>query len=214
MYKIAIGISIIIFFITFFVSFFAIWKSNKNKKLFDIKPITAILQIEALFDIMAYFIEISKNAHSNEIQNQGFLCSLVYPSYVILANKITSSNKNKVYFTTLGVVFLFLLVFTIFVDYTILKKIKPYFIFVCIILYLAAIITAIYRSLHFKHKLVAKNYFYYLLVGFLISDLFYFLCQYRIIDFEMSVWMPFFYFYMIFLDIIRVIYIGYVIKSL
>jgi hypothetical protein len=212
MYDIVITILSIISFITFFVSVFAIWKSNKNKNLFDIKPITVVIQIEALFDIMNLFIANTNNNH-NAMSNHSFLCSIIYPSYVIHANKLTSNRKNKAYFTTLGVVFLFILVFIIFVDYTILKKIKPYFIFVCIIVYLAAIITAIYRSLHFKHKLVAKNYFYYLLVGFLISDLFYFLCQYRIIDFEMSVWMPFFYFYVIFTAIIRVIYIGYVVKS-
>jgi hypothetical protein len=213
MYDIVITILSIISFITFFVSIFAIWKSNKNKNLFDIKPITVVLQIEALFDIMNLFIANTNN-NRNAMFNHSFLCSIIYPSYVILANKLTSNRKNKAYFTTLGVVFLFILVFIIFVDYTILKKIKPYFIFVCIILYLAAIITTIYRSLHFKHKLVAKNYFYYLLVGFLISDLFYFLCQYRLIDFEMSVWMPFFYFYVIFTAIIRLIYIRYVVKSL
>lgn len=213
MYDIVITITKIICFVTFFLSVFAIWKSNKNKNLFDIKPITLVIQIEALFDIMMLFIAITNN-HRNAMSNLSFLYSIIYPCYVILANKLTSNRKNQVYFTTLGVFFLFLLVFTIFVDYTILKKIKPYFIFVCIILYLTAIITAIYRSLHFKHKLVAKNYFYYLLVGFLISDLFYFLCEFRIIDFEMSVWMPFLYFYLIFMNIIRVIYIGYVVKSI
>lgn len=213
MYDILITITEIISFITFFVSVFAIGKSNKNKKLFDIKPITVVIQIEALFDIMVLFIAISNN-HHNAMLNISFLYSIIYPSYVILANKLTSNRKNKAYFTTLGVVFLLLLVFTIFVDYTILKKIKSYFIFVCIILYLAAIITAIHRSLHFKHKLVAKNYFYYLLVGFLISDLFWFMGYYRVIDFEMTIWMQFLYFYLIFMNIIRVIYLGYVVKSL
>ena len=213
MYDIVITILEIISFISFFVSVFAIWKSNKNKNLFDIKPITFIIQIEALFDIMALFISNTNN-HRNAIFNLSFLCSIIYPSYVILANKLTSNRKNKAYFTTLGVVFLFILAFIIFVDYTILKKNKPYFIFVCIILYLAAIITAIHRSLHFKHKLVAKNYFYYLLVGFLIIDLFWFMGYYRVIDFEMTIWMQFLYFYLIFMNIIRVIYIGYVVKSL
>ena len=212
MYNIIIQITRIVYFITFFVSIIALWKSNKNRKLFDLKPITVVIQFEALSEIMMVFFTTTNN--DNSIFNLSFLYSIIYPCYVILANKLTSNRKNQVYFTTLGFVFLFLLVFTIFVDYTILKKIKPYFIFVCIILYLAAIITAIYRSLHFKHKLAAKNYFYYLLVGYLISDLFYSLCEFRIIDFEMSVWMPFLYFYLIFMIIIRVIYIGYVVKSL
>jgi hypothetical protein len=212
MFKIAIGISIIIVFTTFFVSVFAIWKSNKNKKLFDIKPITVIIQIEALFDIMVYFFKIENN--TNAMLNSNFLCSIIYPSFVILANKITTNKKNNFVFLILGIVLLFSFLFDILIDYSELKKIESYFIFVCIVLYVTAIITTVFRSLDFKHKLVAKNYFYYLLVGFLISDSFYFLCEHRIIDFEMKIWMQFIYFYLIFMNIIRVIYIGYVVKSL
>ncbi len=212
MYDILITITEIISFIAFFVSVFAIWKSNKNRKLFDIKPITVIIQIEALFDIMVYFFEIENN--TNAMLNSNFLCSIIYPSFVILANKITTNKKNKFVFLILGIVFLFSFLFDILIDYSELKKIESYFIFVCIVLYVTAIITTVYRSLDFKHKLVAKNYFYYLLVGFLISDFFYFLCEHRIIDFEMKIWMQFIYFYLILMNIIRVIYIGYVVKSL
>ena len=212
MYNIIIQITRIVYFITFFVSIIAIWKSNKNKILFDIKPISVIIQIEAMFDVMVYFFKIANN--DNAILNSTFLYSIIYPTCVIFAKKIAFNKKPYGVFITFGIVFLFLLLFDIYVDYQLLKNNKTLLIFVSILLYLAAIIITIYRSLHFKHKLVAKNYFYYLLVGFLISDLFYFLCHYRIIDFEMTIWMQFLYFYLIFMNIIRVIYIGYVVKSL
>lgn len=212
MYNIIIRITDILFFITFLVSIFAIWKSNKNKILFDIKPISVIIQIQAMFDVMIYFFDVSNN--ENAIFNSTFLYSIIYPTYVIFAKKIATNKKPYGVFITFGIVFLFLLLFDIYFDYQLLKNNKTLLIFVSILLYLATIIITIYRSLHFKHKLVAKNYFYYLLVGFLISDLFWFMGYYRIIDFEMSVWMPFLYFYLIFMNIIRVIYIGYVVKSL
>ena len=212
MYNIIIQITRIVYFITFFVSIIAIWKSNKNKILFDIKPISVIIQIQAMFDVMVYFFKTANN--ENSMLNSTFLYSMIYPTYVIFAKKIASNKKPYGVFITFGIVFLFLLLFDIYVDYQLLKNNKTLLIFVSILLYLASIIITIYRSLHFKHKLVAKNYFYYLLVGFLISDLFWFMGYYRIIDFEMTIWMQFFYFYVIFMNIIRVIYIGYVVKSL
>jgi hypothetical protein len=212
MYNIIIQITRIVYFITFFVSIIAIWKSNKNKIIFDIKPISVIIQIQAMFDVMVYFLKTANN--ENAMLNSTFLYSMIYPTYVIFAKKIASNKKPYGVFITFGIVFLFLLLFDIYVDYQLLKNNKTLLIFVSILLYLASIIITIYRSLHFKHKLVAKNYFYYLLVGFLISDLFWFMGYYRIIDFEMTIWMQFFYFYVIFMNIIRVIYIGYVVKSL
>jgi len=212
MYNIIIQITRIVYFITFFVSIIAIWKSNKNKIIFDIKPISVIIQIQAMFDVMVYFLKTANN--ENAMLNSTFLYSMIYPTYVIFAKKIASNKKPYGVFITFGIVFLFLLLFDIYVDYQLLKNNKTLLIFVSILLYLASIIITIYRSLHFKHKLVAKNYFYYLLVGFLISDLFWFMGYYRIIDFEMTIWMQFFYFYVIFMNIIRVIYIRYVVKSL
>jgi hypothetical protein len=212
MYNIIIQITRIVYFITFFVSIIAIWKSNKNKILLDIKPISVIIQIQAMFDVMVYFFKTANN--ENAMLNSTFLYSMIYPTYVIFAKKIASNKKPYGVFITFGIVFLFLLLFDIYVDYQLLKNNKTLLIFVSILLYLASIIITIYRSLHFKHKLVAKNYFYYLLVGFLISDLFWFMGYYRIIDFEMTIWMQFFYFYVIFMNIIRVIYIRYVVKSL
>ena len=194
----------ILFFVIFILTIIIQWK--KNKIFYELKSITYILQLGSIFDIWSLFFQNQYNT----AQNLVVLYSLVFTLYIFLSDFIKNDRKNILQ------LFLFVLIpiFCIYTDFKSIYSIFFKYVFLIIVIfYLLAIITTLYRCFQIKLRLKAINYFYFLLLGFIILDLFYFLGYYHVIDFKMSFWIIFLNFYLIYLNAIRLIYIIYVSKN-
>ena len=194
----------VVYFTIFILTVIIQWKKNKVFK--ELSSITYIFQLGAIFDIWSLFFRNQYNAAQNIV----FLYSLVFTLYVIFSNYINNGRKNIVQF----LLFILIPIFCICVDFKLLYKILFKYVFLIILFfYLVAILTCLLRCFQFNIKLKAVNYFFFLLLGFILIDLFYYLGFYHVIEFKMSIWMVFLNFYLIYLNVIRLIYIFYVSKN-
>lgn len=180
------------------------WK--KSKILNDLTSITSILQLGAFFDIWSF---VFRNNY-NESLKLVFLYTILFPLHFILCYFI---NKKQNLFVSI-ILFFLIPFFCFYVDYKIIyANFLNHWFWPISILNLIAIITSFYRCCHFKIRLKPSNYFYFLLLGFLLMNLFYYLGFYHIIDFKIKIWMIFINSYLIYLNAIRIIYIIYVSKN-
>lgn len=197
-------ISDFIFIATFLVTILSNWKANKNKRLLEIAPISIILQVGAFFDIM---ILVFQDPNSSRLLDIFYWVAFQFT--ILFADKIP---KTWSIIVTPVLLLLSLTLIRVF-DYSFLKNDLIYFVYPLILLQICSILFTAYNSLNHKRKLTAINYFYYLLLGFLMLDLMFFLGYYHIIKFDFSIWMIFLKFYAFYLNILRVIYILYVAKN-
>jgi hypothetical protein len=195
----------IIFFITFILTFVLSGKIELNKKVKELKSISFIFEIGAFFDIMIFILNKYHNA-----KLLGFLYSIIFPICILFEHKLSALKNYFLITFILIVVVLFYWQFNV----VFIKKNFSFFFYIFLPIQITAISISVYKTLQYKIKLSARNYFYHLIVGLLVLDLFYFLGYYRVIDFEISVWMQFLTFYLIYLNIMRVSYITYVAKNL
>jgi len=194
----------VLYFATFILTIIIQWK--KNKVFHELNSVTYILQLGSIFDIWSLFFQDKYNSSQNLI----FLYSLVFNLYVILSNQIKIDRKNSLQL----LLFLFIPIFCICVDFKLINSIfRNYLFLIILFFYLLAIITCLQRCFQFNMKLKPVNYFFFLLLGFIIIDLFYYLGFYHVIEFKMSIWMVFLNFYLGYLNVIRIIYIFYVSKN-
>ncbi len=194
----------VVFFAIFIFTVIIQWK--KNKILHELKNITYILQLGAIFDMWSLYFQ----NHYNASQNLVFLYSLVFPFYVIISKYINNGMRNILQF----LLFTLIPIFCICVDFnSIYAYLFKYVFIIIIFLYLVAITTCLLRCFQFNIKLKAVNYFFFLLLGFIVIDLFYYLGFYHVIEFKISIWMVFLNFYLAYLNVIRLIYIFYVSKN-
>jgi hypothetical protein len=197
-------ISLTIAIITLLISFLAQFK--KNKKIIEITAIGLILQFGSYFDVWSFVFRNNFNESSTLL----FLYSLVFPLFVSSSEILCRLKKEKI----LILLYLAIPVFCICVDYKIVYTfIFSYVFLIILILYFIAIIVCFWNCFKFKFKLTENNYLYFSLLGFIVLDLFYYLGFYHVIDFKMSVWMTFLNFYLIYLSLLRVVYIIYVSKN-
>jgi hypothetical protein len=195
------GIIIIsLFFLTIIVG----WK--KSKILNDLTSITSILQLGAFFDIWSF---VFRNNHDESLKLV-FLYTILFPLHFILCYFF--NNKQNLFISL--ILFFLIPFFCFYVDYKIIyTNFLTRWFWPILILNLIAIITSFYRCCYFKIRLKPSNYFYFLLLGFLLMNLFYYLGFYDIIDFKIKIWMIFINSYLIYLNVIRIIYIIYVSKN-
>lgn len=198
-------ISDIIFITTFIVAFIVSWKEKNNKKLQEIAPISNILLIGALFDIL---ILIFQDHNSSRVL--GIFYWLVFPITVIFSKKISILKTTFVLSTILSLS----LILIHFVDYDFLKNYLIYIIYPLILVIIISIMYTTENCFNYKRRLTAINYFYYLILGFMLIELFFFLCYYQIIIFNFSVWTIFLYFFIFYLNILRIIYLVYAAKNI
>jgi hypothetical protein len=83
-----------------------------------------------------------------------------------------------------------------------------------IMLQIFSIIACSYKVLSHKRILQPVNYLFYLLLGFLILDIFWFLGYRKIITKDFKIFMKYHYFFIYYLTIFRIIYIFFVIRVL
>jgi hypothetical protein len=198
-------ISDIIFITTFIVAFLVCWRSKKNKIFLEIAPISNILLIGALFDIL---ILIFQDHNSSRVL--GIFYWLVFPTTIIFSKKIIKLETTIV----VSSILLLSLILIRFIDYDFLKNYLNYITYPLILVIIISIIHTTENCFSYKRRLKTINYFYYLILGFMVIELFFFLCYYQIIIFNFSVWSIFLYFFFIYLNILRIIYIVYVAKNL
>ena len=193
------------FFFTLAISFVSNHFSPKFKRLSEINSITNIMQIDALFDVMVWFYKGSDN-----LKIFALLFTVIFPINVIL-NGLFKNFRNRIYFwfTLIFCVIMFHLI-----DYNSLGEEKGYYQIPCITLYILSIVVCSYNVLKRKRILRPVNYLYFLLLGFLILDFFWYLgFQNVILNTFKSFW-HYHYFYLLYLTIFRFIYIYYVVKYL
>lgn len=197
--------SSVIFWVTFILTFISNHHINKDKRLYDMKEISNIMQIDALFDILVITYRQNENVRWIYL-----VYTLAFPLYIIFLSKNTVKKG------------LLSMMLVIFISLTIYYSInfynfKPYinfYIYPTIIIHIIAIGFCIYRSVHYDRILKPKNYFYYLLLGFMILDLFYFLSFYRVFPAKLEVFLSFAEYTLIYLNILRLAYILYVLNAL
>lgn len=192
----------IIFFITLPVTFIANWKSEKIKRLQQIKPISNIMQIDAMFDILVLYYVNNMSAD----RMTGFVCMILLPLCVIL-NGTIPNFKNNWYFLISLVTSLLM---ANFVDYSVIDNAMGYLLYPQLILQFLAIVVSSINSLKHKRGLQSVNYLYYLLLGFLILEFFWKLAYYQIATFEMGNFMKYHYFFIAYLTVYRLVYLAYV----
>ena len=191
---------------SFAIAFLSNKNADKIKKLHDIKPLSNILIIDGLFDLLTDYYQNSDNARSLVI-----IYFIMFPITVII-NILFPSFKN-------GILFIFILLLSVIICNTIpydsIKGSKSYLLFFSIItLQIFSIIACSYKVLSYKRILQPVNYLFYLLLGFLILDFFWYLGYSRIISSDFETFMLFHYFFNYYLTIFRIIYIIYVIRLL
>lgn len=195
----------LVYFITFILSFFLLNKAEAKYKIKEVKSVSFILEVGAFFDILILITSIHTSAKS-----MGFLYSFIFPLCILFEQKL-SAYKNYLIlnFILIGAALFYWQFNVIFI-----KKHFLFFFYLFLLIQITAISFNIYKTFKYIIKLKASNYFYHLILGLLVLDLFFFFGYYKIIDFEISVWMLFLTFYLIYLNILRVSYIFYVAKNL
>ena len=197
-------ISRIISIITLIFSILSIWKKKKVIRIKELAPISNIFLIGAIFDLLIMLF------HSEaQIRILGIIYCLVFPVSILVVDLII---KLEFYvFPILLITFCSIVVYLI--KYDILNTLFVYYNFPIILLQIITILIIFLKSISFKNKLKPINYFFYLIMGFLILDFFYFLGNYQLMNFDMSIWMKFLFLYVFYMNFIRFIYIIYVAKS-
>jgi len=191
---------------SFVIAFLSNYNADKIKKLHDIKPLSNILLIDALFDILQTYYLDSVSAKTIDL-----IYSIGFPITVII-NILFPSFKN-------GLLFIFILLLSVIICNTILyasfNESKSYSLFFSIItLQILSIIACSYKVLSHKRILQPVNYLFYLLLGFLILDFFWYLGYRRVITNDFETFMKYHYFFTYYLTIFRIIYIFFVIRVL
>ena len=192
-------------FVTLIFTFISNFYAPKIKRLSEIKTISNIMQIDALFDVMVWHYQDSINLRIFVLS-----FSILFPINVIL-NGLFQNFRNIIYFwfTLISCLFIF---YTI--DYNSLGEEKGYYMIPCITLYILSILVCSYNVLKHKRILQPVNYLYFLMLGFMILDFFWYLgFQNVILNTFKSFW-HYHYFYLLYLTIFRFIYIYYVVKYL
>jgi hypothetical protein len=202
MYELVVEIGI---YGSFVIAFLSNYKADKIKKLHNIKPLSNILLIDGLFDILSDYYQDSVNARSIVI-----IYSIMFPITIII-NILYPSFKN-------GLLFIFILLMSLIlcntIPYDSIKESKGYYFFPVITLQILSIIACSYKVLNHKRILQPVNYLFYLLLGFLILDFFWYLGYNRFITNDLETFIKFHYFFIYYLTIFRIIYIFYVIRLL
>ena len=191
---------------SFVIAFLSNYNADKIKKLHDIKPLSNILLIDALFDILQTYYLDSVSAKTIDL-----IYSIGFPITVII-NILFPAFKN-------GILFIFILALSVIICNTIpyasFNESKSYLLFFSIItLQILSIIACSYKVLSHKRILQPVNYFFYLLLGFLILDFFWYLGYRRVITNDFDKFMKYHYFFTYYLTIFRIIYIFFVIRVL
>ena len=193
----------VIIILTLLITFLSNYYSSKIKRLFEINAISNIIQIDVLFDLIIWIFMYDENVRIFEL-----VYSLTLPIIVII-NGLFPSLKNRIYFYS--ILFICLIAFYNF-DYVVVLRNNSYLIILSIILQLLAIVVCSYNVL--KHKRIIKtvNYLFYLMLGFLILDFFWYLGFENIIKNKFDTFRNYHYFYTCYLCLFRLIYIFYVLK--
>ena len=192
-------------FITFILTFISNRFSQKIKRLSDIKSISNIMQIDALFDVLVWYFKDFEN-----LKIIVLFFSITFPVNVIL-NGLFPKFRNIFYF---WFILISSLILYFKVDYRLLGEEKGYYLIPCITLELLAIIVCSYNVLKHKRIIQPVNYLYYLMLGFMILDFFWYLGFQGVIMNSFQNFWPYHYFYVLYLTIFRFIYIYYVAKYL
>ena len=200
--KYIIDISIIV---TLIIAIISNHYANNIKRLSEIKPISSIMQIDALFDMLVWIYKYEHNVKSILL-----IYSLTFPVNVIL-NGLIPSFRNTLYF--FFVLILNLVVFYT-IDYASLRESDGIYFLPCVILQLLAIMVCSYKVLKHKRILQPVNYLFYLMLGFLILDFFWFLGFQKFIINKYNSFWNYHRFYTVYLVVFRIIYIYYVVKFL
>lgn len=195
----------IVYFITFILSFFVLSKVEVKKKIKEVKSISLILEVGAFFDILVLITSMNYSA-----KLMGFLYSFIFPICILFEYKL-SVLKN---YLLLTFILTFAVLFYWQFNILMIKKNFLFFIYFFLLIQITSISISIYKTLKYNLKLTAKNYFYHLILGLLILDLFFFFGYYKVIDFEITVWMQFLTFYLVYLNILRIAYVFYVAKNI
>ena len=130
MYSLIVNIGV---FLSFFITILCNYKARHIKRLEDLKPITNILLIDALFDIITTFYQ-----NSYTVQQQIVVVySITFPLCIIL-NVILPKFKNLFYF-------LFVLILTLiacnFIPFPLIGNFIRYYFLTAIIVQLLSIMT-------------------------------------------------------------------------
>lgn len=192
----------IVFFITFIITFFVNKKAEKIKQLAEISPITYIMQLDAMFDILCYFY----SPYESEARTLEFLYCIIFPIGVVFYCR-KSNFKNEFY-----------LIFTLILCLTVANTIRfssiyPYkfiYLYIDILLQFLAIIACTMNTIKHKRNIGPRNYFFYLMLGFMILDFFWFLGYHKFIKYSFINFMKYHYFFVGYFTIYRIIYIAYV----
>jgi len=196
-------ISRIISLITLIFSFFSIWKKKKNVRIKEIAPISNIFLIGAIFDLMIMLFQSEA-----QIRMLGIIYCFVFPISLLVVDLII---KLEYFVFPMLLITICSIVIYLF-KYDFLNSLSVYCNFPIILLQIITILFIFYKSISFKIKLKPLNYFYYLIMGFLILDFLYYLGNYEVVNFDRSIWMKFIFLYVFYLNFIRLIYIFYVVK--
>jgi hypothetical protein len=202
MYQLFLNIG---FFSTLVLTFISNHYAPKIKRLSELKSITNIMQIDAYFDLFVWYYKGFEN-----LKIIVLFFSLTFPINVIL-NGLFPRFKNYIYFW-LTLIFSFIIYYK--VDYNSLGVEKGNFLIPCITLKLLAILVCSYNVIKHKRILQPVNYLYFLLLGFMILDFFWYLGFQNVILNNFNSFWYYHYFYVIYLMVFRFIYIYYVIKYL
>lgn len=197
--------SSITFLFTFILTFISNHYVNKDKRLYNMREISNIMQIDALFDIL-----VSSYTQNENVRWIYLVYTIVFPLYIIFLSK-TTTKKGLV--SMMLVIIISLTFFYSINFYNFLPYIN-FYIYPTLIIHITAIGFCIYRSLHYERIFKAKNYFYYLILGFMILDLFYFLSFYNVFPAKLDVFISFAGYTLIYLNIVRVAYILYILNAL
>jgi len=203
MYDLIINIGV---FLSFFIAILSNYKARHIKRLEDLKPITNILLIGALFDIITIFYQNSYTA-----QQQIVVVYFITFPLCIISNVIFPKFKNLYYF-------LFVLILTIiacnFIPFPLIGNFRRYYFITAIIFQLLSIITCAYKVLSLKRVLQPVNYFFFIILSFVILNFFWFLGYYKITYTNFKKFMEFHHYFIIYLTIFRFIYIFYIVRFL
>lgn len=195
---------------------------KSNKKISEIISITNILQLDAIFAFWCNFFSAgyffspdhifgTKEYFYNgdALLNHSILYEVLYTLNILLINYHTKLKYPIIplfLFVTIPLFSLYagnLLADIHYIQYRFVPG---------LLLLILSMIICIKRTLRIDKKLKPVNYFYYLLFGFLVLELFYFLSEYKVISFQLSFWMKFLYCYTIYQILFKSIYIFYVLK--
>ena len=197
-----INFSIITTMITTLISSYY---AGKIKRLSEIKSITNIMQVDVLFDLMVWQLKCDEN-----IKTILLIYSLAFPMIVILIG-LFPSFKNGLY---TWIIFLISIIAYYSIDYSSFGEEKGYYLIPSISLQLLAILVCTYNVLKHNRILKPANYLFYLMLGFLILDFFWYLGFENVITNKFNSFWQFHYFFTFYLTLFRMIYIYYVAKYL